>query len=105
MELITTVATFVGYVALFFMVLAIVCYILAVAIEFKNNENYFCFKIFKFGILYTKNEDTAKRCNALTESNNKKLFIEAPLWFNKHVYNFGAKRTTNLKQHFQSLNR
>lgn len=91
MELITTAATYVGYVVLFFIALAIVLFIFTYVVEFTNNENYFCFKIFKFGVLYAKNEDMAKRCNALIKSNNKKLFVEAPMWFNKYVYNFGVK--------------
>ncbi len=91
MELITIVATYVGYVVLSLIALIIVLYILAFAIEVKNNENYFCFSIFRFGLLYAKKEDIAKQCNDLTKSNNKRWFVAAPMWFNKYVYNFGVK--------------
>jgi len=95
MELITVVATYVGYVVLSLVTLIAACYIIAFlidVIEFKNNENYFCFAIFRFGLLYAKKEDIAKQCNDLTKSNNKRWFVAAPMWFNKHVYNFGIKK-------------
>ena len=95
MEIVTIVATYVGYVVLSLVALIALCYIIAFlidVIEFTNTENYFCFKIFGFGLLYAKKEDIAKQCNALTKSNNKRWFVAAPMWFNKYVYNFGIKK-------------
>ena len=65
---------------------------LATRFEFEKNC-YLLFTFLGFGLIYTyDNSPQQEKLNELTKSKNKKLFINAPVWFNKYVWNFGVKK-------------
>ena len=50
----------------------------------------FSFTIFGFGLVVARNDRMRKNLNMLRKTQNKKVFITAPEWFNRYVINIGG---------------
>jgi len=60
-------------------------------LEYVNNKGFFSITYLGFGFLWAKDEALIERCSQLRKVKRQRLFIEAPTWFNKYVYNFGVR--------------
>lgn len=79
-----TVAMVLGYIVL------VVAALLPLNISWRGGE-YWMVSYFGFGVLYAYGDKTITNLSKLRKVERQKLFIEAPQWFNKHVYNFGVR--------------
>ena len=73
---------------------AIAVFLVFLSIRFEIEKNgYVLFTFLGFGLIYTyANSNHREKLNELRKSQNQKIFINAPVWFNKHVWNFGVKK-------------
>lgn len=47
--------------------------------------------VFGFGLVLTKVDSFGyQQCNKMRKTENRQVFITAPMWFNKHVWNIGG---------------
>lgn len=61
-----------------------------ISIVYENTRTYLMFKVFGFGFVYARGEELAQNLNTLRKTKGRRLFLDAPLWFNKYVYNLGV---------------
>ena len=87
MEAITTLATMVGYAVLAVILLITIMW----PAEIVNEDSHFSFTYFEFGFLYAKSEALIVEFSKLRKVERQQLFINAPFWFNKYIYNFGIR--------------
>ena len=84
--MIEAIALVIGYGVL--IVIAGVFVLLAFDID--NNDHMFVFTFLQFGIIVAKSEQFKQKANKWRLTSNRTVFITAPQWFNKHVWNIGG---------------
>ena len=70
----------------------IICFVILFNIRYKNEKTALLITFFKFGFIYCRDEKLARSLNKIRKTSGRRLFIEAPIWFNRHIYNFGVKQ-------------
>ena len=88
MELINFIALWIGYLVL----LAVLALALLYPLEVHNDKNAFWITYFEMGFLFAKSEECIARLSDLRQVKRQRIFINAPHWFNSHVYNFGVRK-------------
>lgn len=91
-----TIAMYLGYILIISIFFAVL--VAAIDISYKKDMHW-VFKIFGFGLVNINkaNTDLLTECRDLRndekagiESKNSVTFINAPVWFNKYIYNTGV---------------
>lgn len=91
MDVITFIATWIGY----FVLLVIVAMALLAPLDIHNDEDSFWFTYFEIGFLYAKSSACVERLSDLRQVKRQRIYINAPRWFNSHIYNFGVRKPRN----------
>lgn len=76
-----------GYVIL----ISVCIFVLIMPLSYRNDEDCFWITYFDIGILVAKSEETIESLSKLRKVKRQRVFINAPHWFNKYVYNFGVR--------------
>lgn len=76
---------------------AITCLFVALLVivsytNYDNSEDFFLFSFFGFGVIVAKSEKLKSNLAKVRGSKNanRKLYVTAPIWFNKYVFNIGG---------------
>lgn len=78
-EILNFVAMIIGYF-----------FILYLCFSIHLREEHITFLFLGFGFVYAETEDMRNFLNSLRKTRNKKFFLTAPVWFNRHVWNIGG---------------
>ena len=81
--------SYLAVVGLALHIIALVCLIIT-STEYINDDRVFILTVFGFGIVKAKDDEHIKLFNKLRKTKDKRWFIEAPVWFNRTIYNFGV---------------
>lgn len=84
--MIEAIALGVGYIVLF----AIAGALVVLAFDIDNNDHMFVFTFLGFGIIVVKSEQFKAKANKWRQTSGRTVFINAPQWFNKYVWNIGG---------------
>lgn len=87
MELINYFALVVGWAAIvvFFGI------VVTSPLNVISTKDYLSVTYGKFGFVKAKNEELIKKLSDLRNVDRQTIFINAPEWFNKRIYNFGHR--------------
>lgn len=87
MEYLSLIAECIGWlVMLFFVVFSAI-----IPLSYHNSDEVFWITYFDVGILIAKSEKMIDRLSKLRGSKRQRVYINAPSWFNRHIYNFGIR--------------
>jgi hypothetical protein len=85
--MITAIATIIGYICLVVITLLVVLW----PLEIMNDPGFLSVTYGQFGFVWAKDERVIARLSDLRKVERQRLFINAPEWFNRYVYNFGIR--------------